>query len=109
MLLILSLIAATVETDKSLVEWVASASGPTLMAVIIVGALRGWWIPGKTHDKITAEKDMAFEKAVAQYEDRVASVTLQRDNLFDIALRQTSATERLANAAQVAVGKESSV
>lgn len=48
-------------------DWVkllSSASGPTVMAVIIIGAIKEWWIPGKTHRRTVAERDALLKLAL---------------------------------------------
>ena len=73
-----ALTAATEPSADSFFQLLSDASGPTLMAIIIVGALREWWVPGKHFTR----------------------VVLQRDELIELMARQTFASERMANAAE---------
>lgn len=48
-------------TVADLVDLLANASGPTLLAIIIIGAIREWWVPGKTHRRTIEERDHMME------------------------------------------------
>ncbi len=42
----------------------SDASGPLLMAVIIWGAIKEWWVPGVTHRRTVQERDQLLKLAV---------------------------------------------
>jgi hypothetical protein len=59
--------AATHLADPSatgFLDLITEASGPTLMAIIVVGALREWWVPGAHFKRVTAQRDEILELLV---------------------------------------------
>lgn len=57
---------------------ISDASGPALLAVIVFGAWREWWVPGTTHRRMVNE----------------------RDQLLRLLLRNTHVTERTVKSAE---------
>lgn len=70
--------AAATDPGGDWISVLSRGSGPVLMAVIIVGAIRRWWVTGTEH-----------REAVAQ-----------RDRLFELALKSTNTTERVVSLAE---------
>ena len=65
-------------------------SGGTLagLVIVVVGVLRGWWIPGIHHRKIIEERDT-----------RIAELVIEKNEWRDMALRGISAAEGAVNLA----------
>jgi hypothetical protein len=42
----------------------ADASGPLFMAIVIWGAISEWWVPGRTHRRMVAERDELLKLAL---------------------------------------------
>lgn len=72
------IIFQTAPTSVDLLALLSDASGPALLAVIVFGAIREWWVPGKTHRRMVEE----------------------RDTLLKLALRGTTLTERTVRASE---------
>lgn len=63
-----ALAAAQTDPFDGLPAYISHASGPALMAVIIVGALREWWVTGKQYERIVGERDQLLSMALRQLE-----------------------------------------
>lgn len=56
------------DPNISFVEVLKNASAPTLMAVIVVGAINEWWVPGRSHRRIVAERDELLKLVIGSQE-----------------------------------------
>jgi hypothetical protein len=61
-LLFYMLSAADPNTD--IITLLSKASVPTVLAVIVVGAMREWWVPGTTHRRTVRERDALLNLAL---------------------------------------------
>jgi hypothetical protein len=65
---LLSLVQIGVATDpesaSGFLNLLTEASGPTLMAVIVLGALREWWVPGAHFKRVVAQRDEILDLLV---------------------------------------------
>lgn len=78
--------------DGDLLTSLRDASGPTVLAVIVIGAIREWWVPGATHRRIVRERDDLLQLALRSTHtlDRAVSIAESRDERD----RQTADKER---------------
>lgn len=60
----LSVLAQAGEPTTDIIALISDASGPLLMAVIIWGAIKEWWVPGRSHRRIVDERDKLLELAI---------------------------------------------
>lgn len=67
--------------ELELIPLISDLTAPALMAIIIWGAIKEWWVPGKTHRRMVAE----------------------RDELLRLALRGTTITKKTVEAAETFV------
>ena len=51
-----------------LVDWLSRAGALGILAAAVVAFLRGWIVPGKTHDRVREERDRALEIMYKQSE-----------------------------------------
>ena len=56
------------DQPQDLISYIANVSGPVLMAIIIVGAIREWWVPGSVHRRTVVERDQLLELALRSQE-----------------------------------------
>ena len=63
-LVIVMFLAAAGDSPTDFISLISDASGPALMAVIIVGALKRWWISGSEYRRVLAERDRFLELAL---------------------------------------------
>lgn len=61
------LLAQATSTDP-LLEWLARAGSLGILAAAVVAFLRGWIVPGRTHDRVREERDRALEVMYRQVE-----------------------------------------
>lgn len=67
-MVIYGLILAVVEPGVGFVDLLSKASGPTFLAIVVVGAINEWWVPGRTHRRIVAERDELLRLALVGQE-----------------------------------------
>jgi hypothetical protein len=57
------------QSPPEVLDWIDKGGVVAVLVLglfgVIVGAMRGWWIPGRTHDRVVAERDRLFELALA--------------------------------------------
>lgn len=63
----MSLVLAA-DQSLDLIKLISTASAPTLLAVIVVGAFREWWVPGPTHKRTVDERDALLKLALGNQE-----------------------------------------
>ena len=51
-----------------LISYISRATGPVIMAVIIVGAIQEWWVPGRQHRRVVEQRDALLELALRSQE-----------------------------------------
>jgi hypothetical protein len=83
-----------------LLEWINAGGVVGLLVAVVAGALRGWWVPGKTHERVIHERDRLLELAIASTVTTEAATEVmrsQKQTAEEIA--RTAAAEALARAA----------
>lgn len=75
--------AAADGTD--IVTLLSKASAPTLLAIIVVGAMKEWWVPGPTHRRMVKERDELLRLALSGQE--VGSRALEGASIIAAAAR----------------------
>jgi hypothetical protein len=87
------------QTAPELLEWINAGGVVGLLVVIVAGALRGWWIPGKTHDRVIAERDRLLELALASTSaTEAAAKVMQTQTRVAEEIAAKAAAEALAQA-----------
>ncbi len=54
--------------NDPLLEWLSRAGSVGILAAAVVAFLRGWIVPGRTHDRVREERDRALEVMYKQAE-----------------------------------------
>jgi hypothetical protein len=75
---------AQVTTESlGIAEWIARAGPTAILAVMIVGFLKGWIVTGSAYDQMRAERDRALELVYkhAGITERAVDVSVQRLDL----------------------------
>lgn len=64
-----------------------------LLVVIVLGSVRGWWVPGRLHERVTAERDRLLELAIRS--------TNAAKGATDLVAAQRQTAEQIAQRAAV--------
>lgn len=70
-----------------------------ILVVIVVGSIRGWWVPGRIHERVVAERNRLLELAIRSTSAAKGATEImqqQRETAEQIAER--AALEALARA-----------
>ena len=61
-------------------QWIARAGPTAILAVVIVGFLKGWIVTGSAHDQMKQERDRALELVYKQagLTERAVDISVQR-------------------------------
>lgn len=75
-----------------LAEWIARAGTTAILALVVVGFLKGWIVTGKAYDQLRQERDRALDLVYknAGITERAVDVSVQRLELEEqlLALRK---------------------
>jgi hypothetical protein len=71
----------TGQSTNDIIYILSRGSGPAVLSVIVVGAIREWWVPGATHRRMVDE----------------------RNELLRLAIRSQKTTERTVRIAEQAI------
>lgn len=72
------MLSDAVSNPTTLIDIIQSAGVIGLLVVVVYGAIKEWWVPGKTHKRCLDE----------------------RDQLLNLALRQANAAEKAVSLAE---------
>lgn len=59
---------AAADPSTDIVSLISKAGAPTLLAIIVVGAMKEWWVPGPTHRRMVKERDELLRLALSGQE-----------------------------------------
>jgi hypothetical protein len=87
------------QSSAEILEWLNAGGVVGLLVLIVAGSLRGWWVPGRTHDRVVAERDRFLElatRSTVATEQATKVMQAQQDVAQEIA--EKAAREALARA-----------
>ena len=80
------------QTPPEVLSWIDKGGVIAVLVLslfgVVVGAVRGWWVPGRTHDRVLAERDRLLELALASQSTTEAAAQVMQS--------QTRVAEQLA-------------
>lgn len=94
-LALLILAQAEQTRPRDFLDYALDGSIIGLMAIIVIGAVYEWWVPGRTHRRTIAEKDREIERVVSE-----------RDRALALNEAQNEATRRALEVAIAARPRE---
>lgn len=74
------------------IDTVSRASPAVMLAVFVWGGLNGWWVYGRYHDEIIANKDRQYQELLARFE----ALQKDRDKWIDIAMKSAETARTAA-------------
>lgn len=68
------------DAPDPLLQWLVSAGGTGVLALAVVAFLRGWVVPGSTHERVLSERDRLFSivTETGQVADKTIDISQQR-------------------------------